>query len=171
MKPQPRKIENNQKAMIHAVAKELGIDHKDVLWKMFKVRSCLDISYLQAEKVRAHYKSLGWKPKRKKSPSPQRGEGAKKRIRRPQGKNVVYLANTGQKWRIIYLSRDVGWEDEDKLSIRDISPRLRGFVQRQTQGKKSSLNRLTSDEASGIIDALKDMVRGGRGERRRSEGE
>ncbi len=151
-----RFCDNTQKAKIHIAAQALGLitkqgdeRYRDVLWMQFKAKSCTELSYAQAEKLYGHLKQLGYKPKypRRKRTKP-----------RPEDSNVIWLTTTNQKLKIQELEECLGWHtNPDRLS---------GFIaKRITRGKPKKIHLLTKKEASRLIETLKAILAGGRGER------
>jgi len=56
-------------AKIHIAKKELGLDdqaYRDILYLRCRKRSAADLTPLQAAQLLDHFRSLGWKPRRRK---------------------------------------------------------------------------------------------------------
>lgn len=86
-----------------SVLKMPNSNYYDMLWHQFQVVSCKDLTYLQAEKLKAHLKKLGFKPKKR-------------------GKQTKKQSNTGQvsffqARKIRGLLIDLNWTNENRRTF------------------------------------------------------
>lgn len=129
-------ISNDLKAKIHIAKQQLALSddlYRDILYSLFKVESCIDLTPRQADELLKHFKSLGWKSKRKK----------RRRVHAPHE-----LPTPDQLRHLQYLYGELGWTDPR---------RQMGFNERMC-GKPWPQDRA---EVNRIIEALKKMkVRG-----------
>lgn len=74
-------MRNNDLAKIHIAKKDLGLDddvYRDVLWTICRVRTSSELDIAGRAKLLEHFKSRGWKPKRKKVGPKSKGEAVDK---------------------------------------------------------------------------------------------
>lgn len=140
-------ISNDLKAKIHIAKQQLGLSdgiYRDILFSLFKAESCLELTPRQADQLLKHFKSLGWRQKRRRKP----------RIHAP-----MELPTPEQLRHLKFLYEELGWMDPR---------RQMGFNERMC-GKPWPQTRA---EANKIIEALKKMKQRGYTERvPRKEGE
>jgi len=89
-------LRKRELAMIHIGRAQLGMDedtYRDMLWTQARVRSSADLDAAGRGKVLAHYRALGWRPKRHRHP----GRVARD-IKALMGKIEALLADMGLAW-------------------------------------------------------------------------
>lgn len=133
-------ISNDLKAKIHIAKQQLKLSdeiYRDILFSLFKVESCVDLTSRQADQLLKHFKTLGWRQKKRK----------KARIHAP-----LELPTLEQLRHLKYLYEELDWTEQQ---------RQMGFNKRMC-GKPWPQTRA---EANKIIEAIKKMKTRGYTER------
>lgn len=130
----PAKMRLAELAKIHIAKKDLGLDrdtYEDILWTICRVKSSADLDSHGRFKLIAHFKHLGWKPKRKSKP----------KIEDPKERKI---------WSLLYQLKDAGL-------IKVVSKKtLRIEVKKLTQC--DDIRFCTEDQKSHIIECLKQWL-------------
>ncbi|MBI4714427.1 MAG: DUF1018 domain-containing protein [Nitrospirae bacterium] len=135
-------LSNALKAKIHIAKAELGLSedlYRDILAVQFGAKSCTDLSPRQADQLLEHFKTLGWKPRRKKRPRVRRSPAP---LGLPTPEQLAFLED---------LYSGLGWALHRRMGFNE---KLCGKPWPQTRRA-----------ASRIIEALKRMKGRGYSER------
>lgn len=133
------RVSKKQIILIHLAKAQLGIsdeDYRALLLERYPgcfTGSCLELSYQEAHDLIEHFKTLGFKVKKKARPKTP-----------PNMTELVYEGHSMMK-KIDHLRKDIQWRHPNGFY---------GLIKRVLKGKEKIV---TTDDASKVIEALKAM--------------
>jgi len=160
------KIAKKKIAIVHIAAKELGLLDDETVYRaqLFEaagVRSAAELDEDGFRRVMARFESLGWVHPSKRKPG-GRGEPAQAQAeafcaemaRKAAARKAQDRLSPAQEEYIRLLEEEMGWAEKPR--------RLRGLIKRVAGTEEVSW--LTPEAASKVIEGLKAMKKGGRGD-------
>lgn len=133
--PVARGIMPQQVRFIKTAQSKLKLDdgtYRAILWQLFKKKSCTVLTYLQAEKLKAHLKKLGFKPHRVRSQPARQVAGTITK----RHKGITYLVSPRQWGEITRLVPLLSWTDE---SLKSFCTNKFGFPRPRNMRQASQL--------------------------------